>query len=175
MKNTVIAFSLLASTVAANATDISSIPSRLSPAAPVASLVSPPKFWVGVNGGASVTNGLTSDSPWNVGAVAGYNFLTLGPVAVGAEATYDYVKGGTQEVGGNAIASVGVGSFSPYALGGIGYRWTDFGNERIWTLGAGLKYSVARNLEIDTRYRRIENWDRTNHDDRVTLGVNYKF
>jgi opacity protein-like surface antigen len=175
MKNTIVAFVLAASTVAANATDISSIPSRFSPAAPVASVVSPPKFWVGLNGGGSVTNGINVDTPWSVGAVAGYNFLTVGPVVVGAEATYDYVKGGTHEVGGNALVSVSVGRFTPYVLGGVGYRWTDFGNDQIWSVGAGVKYSIARNVEFDARYRRIENWDRTNHDDRVTLGANFKF
>ena len=175
MKNTIIAFALAASTVAANATDISSIPSRLSPSAPAASLVSPPKFWVGVNGGGSVTNGINADAPWNVGAVVGYNFLTIGPVAVGAEGTYDYVKGGTNDVAGNAIASITFGSLTPYALAGAGYRWVDSGNEKIWNVGGGLKYSFSRNIEVDARYRRVENWDRTNHDDRVTLGANFKF
>ena len=175
MKNTLIAFVLAASTVAANATDISSIPSRLSPSAPVASVVSPPKFWVGINGGGSVTNGINSDAPWNIGAVAGYNFLTVGPVALGVEGTYDYLKGGTSDVAGNLVASVAFGSLTPYALGGAGYRWADIGNERIWNVGGGVKYAFSRNFEVDARYRRVENWERTNHDDRVTLGANFKF
>jgi len=175
MKNTLIAFVLAASTVAANATDISSIPSRLSPSAPVASVVSPPKFWVGINGGGSVTNGINSDAPWNIGAVAGYNFLTVGPVALGVEGTYDYLKGGTSDVAGNLVASVAFGSLTPYALGGAGYRWANIGNERIWNVGGGVKYNFSRNFEIDARYRRVENWERTNHDDRVTLGANFKF
>ena len=175
MKNTIIAFALAATTVTAAASDIPSIPSRSNPVAPVSRALPAPSFWVGLNGGASITGGLSKDSPWNVGAVAGYNVFKIGPVGFGVEGTYDYTKGGTHDVAGNALASLTFGSLTPYVLGGAGYRWSDFKNENIWNVGGGVKYSFARNFEIDGRYRRVENFDRNWHDDRVTLGANFKF
>lgn len=177
MKNTIVAFALALSTVTAAASDAPSVPSRSNPIAPTASVVSAPKFWVGVNAGGLVNNGLNDiqDTPWTVGLVGGYNFFRLGPIRLGAEGTYDYKKGDTQDVVGNVIGSVAFGSIAPYALAGVGYRWADTGNEKIWNVGGGVKYSFARNFEVDARYRRVEDWDRTKHDDRVTLGVNFKF
>jgi len=192
MKNTLIAFALAATTVTAAASDIPSIPSRSNPVAPVSRALPAPSFWVGINGGVSITDGLSKDSPWSVGAVAGYNVFKIGPVGFGVEGTYDftksethhvslrrprpdYTRGGTHDVAGNVIASYSFGSLTPYALGGIGYRWSDVKNENIWNAGGGVKYSFARNFEIDARYRHIENVDRTWHDDRVTLGANFKF
>jgi opacity protein-like surface antigen len=177
MKKTIVAFALALSTVTAAASDAPSVPSRSNPIAPTASAVSAPKFWVGVNAGGLVNNGINGiqDAPWNVGVTGGYNFFKLGPIGLAVEGTYDYKKGDTQDVAGNVVGSVAFGSLAPYALAGVGYRWADIKNEKIWNVGGGVKYSFARNIEIDARYRRVEDWDRTKHDDRVTFGVNYKF
>lgn len=175
MKKTICAIALVLSTATAFATDTSSIPSRTNPIAPVGGSLVEPKMWVGVNAGISATDGINSDAPWSVGAVAGYNVVRLGPLGLGIEGTYDYKKGVTQDISGNVLASLKFGSFSPYGLAGIGYRWADVKNEKTWTVGGGVKYAVSRNIEVDTRYRRIEDWDRARPDDRVTIGVNFKF
>jgi opacity protein-like surface antigen len=177
MKKTIVAFALALSTVSAAASDAPSVPSRSAPTAPVAKSIASPNFWVGVNAGGFVNNGINGieDAPWNVGVVGGYNFFKIGPVGLGVEGTYDYKKGDTQDVVGNVIGSFAFGSITPYGLAGVGYRWADVKNEKIWNVGGGVKYSFARNMEVDARYRRVEDWDRTKHDDRVTLGVNFKF
>jgi opacity protein-like surface antigen len=181
MKKTIATLALALSTVSAAATDTSSIPSRTAPTAPVSefgSLVQP-KMWVGVNGGFSLTDGINRDAPWSIGVNGGYNVVRLGPLGLGVEGTYDYKKGDTQTVIGNAITSFSFGSFTPYALAGVGYRWDASRsrevNEKVWNVGGGVKYAISRNIEVDTRYRRIEDFDRARPDDRVTLGVNFKF
>lgn len=177
MKKTIVAFALALSTVSAAASDAPSVPSRSAPTAPVAKSIASPNFWVGFNAGGFVNNGLNDiqDAPWTVGLVGGYNFFKMGPLGLGAEGTYDYKKGDTQDVVGNVIGSFAFGSITPYGLAGVGYRWADVKNEKIWNVGGGVKYSFARNFEVDGRYRRVENFDRVWHDDRVTLGVNFKF
>lgn len=179
MKKTLVAFAMAISTVSAFATDTSSIPSRRDAIAPIASVVSEPKMWIGVNAGGTVTDGINRNAPWSIGVVGGYNIVKLGPVGLGVEGTYDYKKGDTQTVFGNLLTSFSVGSFKPYVLAGVGYRWDNSQifaiNESVWNIGAGVKYSVVRNIELDVRYRHMENWDRKRPDDRATLGVNYKF
>ena len=175
MKKTIVALALALSTVTAAATDTSSLPSRSNPTAPIGGSLVEPKMWVGVNVGGAVSDGINRDAPWTVGVVGGYNVVRLGPLGLGVEGTYDYKKGDTQDISGNVLTSMKFGSFSPYALAGVGYRWSDAANEKTWTVGGGVKYSLTRSLEVDTRYRRIEDWDRTRPDDRVTIGVNFKF
>ena len=110
-----------------------------------------------------------------VGVVGGYNVVRLGPLGLGVEGTYDYKQGDTQDISGNVLTSMKFGSFSPYALAGVGYRWSDAANEKTWTVGGGVKYSLTRSLEVDTRYRRIEGFDSKRTEDRATIGVNFKF
>ena len=179
MKKTIVALALALSTVSAAATDTSSIPSRSNPTAPVGGALVEPKMWVGVNGGISATDGVNRDAPWTIGVVGGYNVARLGPLGLGVEGAYDYKKNDTQTVFGNVLTSFSVGSFTPYALAGVGYRWDASAarevNEKVWNVGGGVKYSLTRSLEVDTRYRRIEDFDRARPDDRVTIGVNFKF
>jgi len=183
MNKTIVALALALSTVSAAATDL---PSKTSPAVPTATygtLVSP-NGYAGVNFGGAVKNGINTDAPWTVGVVSGYNVVKVGPLGFGVEGTYDYKEGNTQTVVGNGVASYAVGSFTPYVLAGVGYQWDKNGvtsprrnaiNEKIFDVGAGMKYAFASNMEFDVRYRRIQNWDRARTDDRATFGVNYKF
>jgi opacity protein-like surface antigen len=101
-----------------------------------------------------------------------------------AEAAYDYTKGNTNMVSGNALVSYTFGPFSPYALGGFGYRFVDNKlparvggpkNEVVWSAGGGVKFAVTSAIELDARYRRVENLDFKHPEDRMSLGVNYKF
>ena len=178
MTKTIVALALALSTVTAAATDL---PSKTTPSAPESPFgaLTTPSAWVGANVGGSVKDGVTTNAPWTIGVVGGYNVVKFGPMGFGVEGTYDYKEGKTHTAMGNGIASFGIGSFTPYVLAGIGYQWDKSGrraiDEKMFDYGAGMKYAFTRTLEIDARYRRIENWDRARHDDRATIGVNYKF
>jgi opacity protein-like surface antigen len=84
-------------------------------------------------------------------------------------------------VSGNALVSYAFGPFSPYALGGVGYRFVDTKrvggpkDEAVWAAGGGIKFAITSAIELDARYRRVENFDFKGIEDRMSLGVNYKF
>jgi len=178
MNKTIVALALALSTVTAAATDLPSKTAPSAPASPFGGLVTP-NGWVGVNAGGSVADSINTNTPWNVGVVGGYNVVKFGPMGLGVEGTYDYRKGNVQTVMGNAVGSFAFGSFTPYVLAGVGYQWDKSGrkaiDEKVWNYGGGLKYSLTSSIELDARYRRIEDWDRKRSDDRGTVGVNYKF
>jgi opacity protein-like surface antigen len=171
MRNTIAALAAVFAATSATATDL---PGRSAPSAPSPVFVSK-SFYAGINGGGIVTDGININAPWTVGLVGGYNVAKIGPVAVSVEGTYDYSKNKNNDIAGNIVGGYSFGSFTPYALAGVGYRFADINNEKIWNVGGGLKYSFNRSIDIDARYRRVEDWDRINHEDRVTLGANFKF
>ena len=175
MKKTIAALAVLIST-SAMATDIPSRAAAAEPA-PLPTMAASPSFYVGGNVGGIVTNGINKDVPWTIGAVAGYRAFGFGPLGISAEATVDYNKNKETDVIGNGVVSYSTGFFglTPYVLGGGGYRWSDMKNEAIWNAGAGVRVSVTESFDIDTRYRRTNNFDNNRADDKVTLGVIYKF
>jgi opacity protein-like surface antigen len=178
MNKTIVALALALSTVTAVAADIPGKAAPVAPATPYGALTST-NGYVGVNVGGAIKDGISTDAPWTVGLVGGYNVVKAGPLGFGVEGTYDYKEGNVQTLMGNGVASFGIGSFTPYVLAGAGYQWDKSGssslNEKVWNVGGGMKYAFTKTLELDARYRRIEDWDRARKDDRVSFGVNYKF
>ena len=153
------------------------LPRRAAPAAPAAAVATSPSFYVGARVG-SLSNQIDS---WNGrvtgGLTGGYevnNFIRV-------EGNYDYshsnqVLNRNHIVTGNAIGQYKIGfGVVPYALAGIGYRWSDLSNEAVWNVGGGARYDSAYNIEVDLRYRYIADFDRVRENNVVTLGVNYKF
>jgi opacity protein-like surface antigen len=63
----------------------------------------------------------------------------------------------------------------PYALAGVGYRLSDAKNEPIFNVGAGLKYEITSNIDLDVRYRYVSDFDRKAYNNAVTVGGAYKF
>jgi opacity protein-like surface antigen len=171
MKNTIAALAAVFAATSAMATDL---PSRSTPTAPSPVFASK-SFYAGVNGGGIVTDGINVNAPWTVGVVAGYNVAKIGPIVVSAEGTYDYSKDKTNDIAGNIVGGYSFGSITPYALAGVGYRFADIKNEALWNVGVGVKVSVTSSFDVDARYRRVDNYDHAIGEDRVTLGVNYKF
>ena len=171
MRNTLAALAVVLGATSAVAADL---PGKSAPAAP-APIFASKAFYAGVNAGGVVTDGINTDAPWTLGVVGGYNVASLGPIGVAVEGTYDYTKGGTSDVAGNVVGGYKFGSFTPYALVGVGYRWADIKNESIWNVGGGVKFSLTSSLDLDARYRHVDNFDRNAGEDRATLGVNYKF
>ena len=171
MRNTLAALAVVLGATSAIAADL---PGKSAPAAP-APIFTSKAFYAGVNAGGVVTDGFNTDAPWTIGVVGGYNVVSLGPVSVAAEGTYDYKKGGTNDVAGNVVGGYKFGSFTPYALLGVGYRWADVKNEAIWNVGGGVRYPINDSIDLDARYRYISNFDRDTKSNVVTVGVNYKF
>jgi opacity protein-like surface antigen len=178
MNKTIVALALAISTVSAVAADIPSKTTPAAPAAPYGALTNT-NGYAGINVGGAVQDGINTDAPWTVGLVGGYNVVKAGPLGFGVEGTYDYKDKSVHTIMGNGVASFGIGSFTPYVLAGAGYQWDKSGpvalDEKVWNVGAGMKYAFTKTFELDARYRRIEDWDRARKDDRVSFGVNYKF
>jgi opacity protein-like surface antigen len=177
-KTIVAALALIASTAVASATDL---PSKSTPAAPIAPVSSSSQSYFGVNGGWDVK----SDRAYSVGAVAGWNVLPI----LAVEGTYDLSRADQKVRGdwnyGNTIAVNAVPQYkvpgigiTAYAIGGVGYKWnTEAADYAVYNVGGGLKYELSKSLDFDGRYRRIEAIDSKKGapEDRVTAGVNYKF
>ena len=179
-KTIVSALALLASTVMVSASDI---PSKTkAPATPLPTFAQSQDFYAGLNGGGN----LGTDRVYSGGAVAGWNVLPF----LAVEGTYDYsrptprIYGKRDEqntVAVNVLPQYRIGNtpFKVYGLGGVGYSWNSVTeNHSIYNVGGGVKYEFSKNFEVDGRYRHIDSIEtkfRGDAQDRVTLGVNYKF
>lgn len=171
IRNTLIAFLAIAGVTSAMAGDL---PSRKqAPAAPV--VTSDSGFYAGLRGGVVFTDNVT------IGAGVGYQFSRF----IRAEANYDYLNNDKNNVNGLS-SSVATGNLigqyplaqwglTPYALAGVGYRWADIKNEPVWNVGAGVRYAVTQNVEVDARYRYISSFANERQGNAFTLGLNYKF
>lgn len=177
-KTIVTALALLASTAVASATDL---PSKTkAPLGPLPTFAQSTEYYVGGNLGGN----LDQASVYSGGAVAGWNSQFLA-----VESTYDYTRPDKKISGKmdtkNTIAvnalpqySVYGTPFTVYGLAGIGYTWNAVSADHsIYNVGGGVKYSFAKNIDIDARYRRIDAIEKKyrSEEDRATLGVNYKF
>ena len=164
-KSIVTAAALLASTAAI----ASDLPSRSAAPAPVFTQAASP-FYVGVRGGLDYKK---DDQKFSVGGNAGYEVNSY----VRGEVGYDYLNDAdkTHAVTGNFIVQFPVMTFTPYALAGVGYRWTDIKNDYVYNVGGGVRYSVTKDIELDARYRYINDFDNVKHNNVISLGANYKF
>lgn len=149
------------------------LPGRNAPQAPkpVATFNQP--FFVGAHIGTAAAYGdnIVNDGVVRVNLRAGYQFSPLFRL----ETSYDVGENRYHAGTVNGIVQYPVGRFTPYALVGGGYRWTEFKNEPVFVVGGGLRYDLTRNFEIDARYRYVTDRNRERDENVVTLGVNYKF
>ena len=143
------------------------------------------QFYVGGNLGGD----LDKATVYSGGAVAGWNALPF----LAVEGTYDLARPKAKvrneynyenTVAVNIVPQYKVPfvDVTAYAFGGLGYRWntaSTVADHSVYNVGAGLKYEFAKNLELDGRYARIDDVKRKVNtapaEDRVSLGVNYKF
>ena len=177
MNKLIISFVALVAATAANATDL---PSKSAPTPPKKSALAGTEknVYGGLNGGFVVTDGINKNSLWTIGLVGGYNVYRFAGISVAGEGTYDYSKGEVNTLAINSVVGYDAGFVTPYALAGVGYRTEKHNDRNIWNYGGGLKYNLTSSLELDSRYRRTEDLKtkpNSKAEDRVTLGVNYKF
>ena len=164
--------------VAATGATAADLPSKTAPAAKPVATDTEKNVYGGLAGGFVVTDGLNKNSPWAIGIVGGYNVYRFAGITVAGEGTYDYSKGDVNTFVVNSVVNYDAGFVTPYVLGGIGYRNEPHNNRSVYNYGAGLKYAISTSIDLDGRYRRTEDLKTTagsKAEDRVTLGVNYKF
>jgi hypothetical protein len=61
---------------------------------------------------------------------------------------------------------------------GVGYGRERFGDRSLYNFGAGVKTEISKSTEFDVRFRQVRNfgeWDRQDHYNVVTAGLNFKF
>jgi opacity protein-like surface antigen len=157
----------------------SDLPSKTQPAIPsVKSITGDTTYYVGGFIGAEPKK----IEPWygslRGGVNAGYNLTTFAAV----EAAYEYQYSPVKALRSNSVFANGVGQMKvpfipvvPYALAGVGYRLSDAKNEPIFNVGAGLKYEITSNIDLDVRYRYVSDFDRKAYNNAVTVGGAYKF
>ena len=168
--------SLLALSSVAVAADL---PSKTQPAIPsVKSITGDTTYYVGGFIGAEPKK----VEPWygslRGGVNAGYNLTSFAAV----EAAYEYQYSPVKALRSNTLFANGVGQMKvpfipvvPYALAGVGYRISDAKDQAVWNVGAGVKYEITSNIDLDLRYRYVSDFDRKAHNNAVTLGAAYKF
>lgn len=133
-------------------------------------------------GAASAVQGRTVDNAqWGGTFSTGYRFNRY----LGTEALVDFTAGtsglrSNQTVFGLVTAGYPIGSVTPYVLTGVGYGFSGFSVNRndprsLWTVGAGVTYDMSDRWQLDARWRRIDGFTRTDHVDRFTFGVNFRF
>ena len=182
-KTIVTALALFASTAVAFATDL---PSKTKAPVSPAPVFTQTQYYVGGNIGGDVDKARV----YSGGAVAGWNALPF----LAVEGTYDLsrpqakVRGEynwRNTVGVNVVPQYNIPStgITAYGFGGIGYRWntaSTVADHAVYNLGGGLKYEFAKNVELDSRYTRIDAVESKYRvgftaEDRLTFGVLYKF
>jgi opacity protein-like surface antigen len=182
MQKTILtAIAFLASTAVASATDLPS--KTAAPSGPIPTFT---QYYVG----GSIGGNLDKATVYSGGAVAGWNALPF----LAVEGTYDLSrpkeKVGKEYNYENTVAVNVVPQYkvpfvdaTAYGFAGLGYRWntaSTVADHSVYNVGVGLKYEFAKNLELDGRYARIDVVEKkfkaaAPAEDRVTMGVSYKF
>lgn len=142
-------------------------------------------FFVGINGGGNWTTGVGKVGDGQFGSVgfnAGYevnNYLR-------GELAYDHlfgqsvkalnsVTGSADLVTGNMILQYPINGFTPYVIGGLGYRWGYFKDELVYNVGAGVRYDLTQTVSLDARYRFVSDFNNNTNNNLFTLGFGVKF
>ena len=182
-KTIVTTLAFLASVTVASATDL---PSKTNtPASPLPTLAQT-QYYVG----GSIGGDLDKARVYSGGAVAGWNAMPF----LAVEGTYDLSRGDKKVLNKFNYQNTAVVNVVPqykipstdataYVFGGLGYRWntaSTVADRSVYNVGAGLKYEFAKNIDIDGRYTRIDGVREkfrlaSPAEDRVSVGVNYKF
>lgn len=155
------------------------LPSKTAPAGPTApSILSETSYYVG----GFIGSETKKVEPWygalRGGVNAGYNVTSFAAV----EAMYEYNYNPLKAQRSNAAYINGVGQLKvpfipvvPYALAGVGYRISDAKDQAVYNIGAGLKYELTSNIDLDVRYRYVSDFDNKFSNNALTVGGLYKF
>lgn len=117
-----------------------------------------------------------------------YEQYTLGVVVgsdvnsfLGAEVTYDYFAKDNGHEDGHVLFANGVlrlendTNITPYVLAGVGHGWGRFDDESLYNVGLGVRSEITQGVDLDVRYRHINEFDNNRPTDAVTAGIIFKF
>lgn len=153
------------------------LPKKTTPLPPVATKTAPQEnFYIGGSFGGRFNNDVAYEQ-YTLGAVAGSNINGV----LGAELTYDYFAKDNGNDDGHALFANGVArlenstTVTPYLFAGVGHGWGRFNDDNLYNVGVGIRNKIASNVDLDLRYRRINDFDNTNSNDVVSAGLIFKF
>jgi len=66
-------------------------------------------------------------------------------------------------------------TLTPYALVGVGVDLESLDSRPLYALGGGVRVELTKTMDLDLRYRRVDNTDNTDKRETVTAGVSVKF
>ena len=166
--------------LATSAVSAADLPSKGDPVAPVKpSATESTDFYVG---GSIGSKAAWNQNPWygslRANARLGWELNDF----VRVEGDYDYAWNEASRLRSHTVTTNAIGQYKigfvpvvPYALAGVGYRWSETKNEPVYVAGAGVRYDITSNIEADARYRYITDRNRHRDENVITIGVNYKF
>ena len=117
---------------------------------------------------------------WTQGAQLGFNGGYQVNKYFGVETVYDHVfnaANALDQVGANLVLGYPVSGtkLTPYALTGLGYQWQGGINQGIWNVGGGVKVELAKDVDMDVRYRYVQGMYNQTNANMVTLGTTFRF
>lgn len=117
-----------------------------------------------------------------------YEQYTLGVVVgsdvnsfLGAEVTYDYFAKDNGNEDGHVLFANGVArlendtNVTPYVLAGVGHGWGRFNDDSLYNIGVGVRNKISDGVDLDLRYRHINDFDNNNSNDVVSAGLIFNF
>lgn len=144
--------------------------------APVVSKIYQDNFYIGGNFGGRFDSDIDYQQ-YTLGAVVGANIDGV----FGGELTYDYFAQDNGNEKGHAVFANGVArlenstNVTPYVLAGIGHGWDRFNDTSLYNVGVGVRSKITDDVDLDVRYRRINDFNNNQPTDAVTAGIIFKF
>jgi hypothetical protein len=126
--------------------------------------------------------GPTVGSTWTQGSNLGFNGGYQINKYFAVEANYDHVfnQWGNAPIDlmtGNLVLGYPIAStkLTPYVLAGLGYQFQWNANQGVFNVGGGTKISMAKDIDMDVRYRYVQGMSNQQNENIVSVGVGFKF
>jgi opacity protein-like surface antigen len=122
----------------------------------------------------------------DLGVVAGYQLHPNARVEAAFDNLWRNTGSNGQMLMVNAVAQYRIPTsvVTPYVLAGTGVGFNSFGTtnigsaEMLYNVGAGVRFAVSRNVELDARYRYISHFNTSAANanaNMLTVGANWRF
>lgn len=126
--------------------------------------------------------GPTVGSTWTQGSNLGFNGGYQINKYFGVELNYDHVfnQWGNNPIDlatGNLVLGYPIArtKLTPYALAGLGYQFQWNANQGVWNVGGGTKIELAKDTDMDVRYRYVQGMSNQQNENVVSLGFAFRF